>query len=409
MKNMKTINLKNTLLAGAVTVLASCGGQKEVKMGSYAYDAQFLKDNGIEYTELVSADGNSKVMVVPAWQGRVMTTSASGDEGDSYGWINYRFISEGKVSPQFNPVGGEERFWLGPEGGPFSLYFKPGQEQVYDNWLVPTVIDTEAFEIKSQTDSNIHFVKNTRVANASGTVFDMNIDRIVSLMNADEVAADFDIRISPDMKIVAYKSDNKITNTGHKAWSKEGGLVSVWMLGCFNPTPTTTVFIPYKQDAEGTIVNDEYFGKIPADRLVKEDGIIYFKIDGKYRSKLGLPASRATNLCGSYDSSKGVLTILWCTLPETPSVYVNGQWGSQDDPFAGDVINSYNDGPVEDGSIMGPFYEIETSSPGAELEPGASLVHTQKVIHIQGNDEQLAPIVKNLFGADLNVIKTKFQ
>lgn len=409
MKNMKTINLKNTLLAGAVTVLASCGGQKEVKMGSYAYDAQFLKDNGIEYTELVSADGNSKVMVVPAWQGRVMTTSASGDEGDSYGWINYRFISEGKVSPQFNPVGGEERFWLGPEGGPFSLYFKPGQEQVYDNWLVPTVIDTEAFEIKSQTDSNIHFVKSTRVANASGTVFDMNIDRIVSLMNADEVAADFDIRISPDMKIVAYKSDNKITNTGHKAWSKEGGLVSVWMLGCFNPTPTTTVFIPYKQDAEGTIVNDEYFGKIPADRLVKEDGIIYFKIDGKYRSKLGLPASRATNLCGSYDSSKGVLTILWCTLPETPSVYVNGQWGSQDDPFAGDVINSYNDGPVEDGSIMGPFYEIETSSPGAELEPGASLVHTQKVIHIQGNDEQLAPIVKNLFGADLNVIKTKFQ
>lgn len=406
---MKTINLKNTLLAGAVTVLASCGGQKEVKMGSYAYDAQFLKDNGIEYTELVSADGNSKVMVVPAWQGRVMTTSASGDEGDSYGWINYRFISEGKVSPQFNPVGGEERFWLGPEGGPFSLYFKPGQEQVYDNWLVPTVIDTEAFEIKSQTDSNIHFVKSTRVANASGTVFDMNIDRIVSLMNADEVAADFDIRISPDMKIVAYKSDNKITNTGHKAWSKEGGLVSVWMLGCFNPTPTTTVFIPYKQDAEGTIVNDEYFGKIPADRLVKEDGIIYFKIDGKYRSKLGLPASRATNLCGSYDSSKGVLTILWCTLPETPSVYVNGQWGSQDDPFAGDVINSYNDGPVEDGSIMGPFYEIETSSPGAELEPGASLVHTQKVIHIQGNDEQLAPIVKNLFGADLNVIKTKFQ
>ncbi len=50
-------------------------------------------------------------MVIPAWQGRVMTTSASGDEGDSYGWINYRFINEGKVSSQFNPVGGEERFW----------------------------------------------------------------------------------------------------------------------------------------------------------------------------------------------------------------------------------------------------------------------------------------------------------
>ena len=406
---LQRIKLRNTLLVGAVTVLASCGGQKEVKMGSYAYDAQFLKENGIEYTELVSADGNSKVMIIPAWQGRVMTTSASGDEGDSYGWINYRFIREGKISPQFNPVGGEERFWLGPEGGPFSLYFKQGQEQVYDNWVVPTVLDTEAFTIKSQDKSSIHFAKDTRLTNASGTVFDMNIDRTVSLMNADEVAVDFGIQLSPDIKLVAYKSDNKITNTGLNAWTKEGGLVSVWMLSMFNPTPTTTVFIPYKEDTEGIIVNDEYFGKIPSNRLIKENGIIYFKIDGKYRSKLGLPASRATNLCGSYDSSKGVLTILWCSLPDAPSAYVNGQWGPQEDPFAGDVINSYNDGPVEDGSIMGPFYEIETSSPGAELAAGASLVHTQKVVHIQGEDRQLAPIVQKLFGADLNVIKSKFQ
>ena len=162
---LKSTKLKNTLLVGATTILVSCGGQKEIKMGSYAYDAQFLKDHGIEYTELVSADGNSKVMVIPAWQGRVMTTSASGDEGDSYGWINYRFINEGKVSSQFNPVGGEERFWLGPEGGPFSLYFKEGQEQVYDNWIVPPVLDTEAFDMDNGyvevwfTDGNILRIK----------------------------------------------------------------------------------------------------------------------------------------------------------------------------------------------------------------------------------------------------------
>ena len=75
------------------------------------------------------------------------------------------------------------------------------------------------------------------------------------------------------MKLVAYKSDNKITNTGLNAWTKEGGLVSVWMLSMFNPTPTTTVFIPYKEDTEGIIVNDEYFGKIPSDRLIKEKDV----------------------------------------------------------------------------------------------------------------------------------------
>ena len=89
---MKIINLKEKLLVGIVIILISCGGKKEVNMGSYAYDAQFLKDNGVEFIELVSSDGNSKVMIVPVWQGRVMTTSASGDDGDSYGWINYRFI-----------------------------------------------------------------------------------------------------------------------------------------------------------------------------------------------------------------------------------------------------------------------------------------------------------------------------
>ena len=44
------------------------------------------------------------------------------------------------------------------------------------------------------------------------------------------MAADFNIQLTNDMKIVAYKSENKITNTGDKAWTKEGGLVSVWML-----------------------------------------------------------------------------------------------------------------------------------------------------------------------------------
>lgn len=42
---LKSTKLKNTLLVGATAILVSCGGQKEIKMGSYAYDAQFLKDN----------------------------------------------------------------------------------------------------------------------------------------------------------------------------------------------------------------------------------------------------------------------------------------------------------------------------------------------------------------------------
>ncbi|MDG2385208.1 MAG: hypothetical protein P8N76_26290 [Pirellulaceae bacterium] len=46
-------------------------------------------------------------------------------------------------------------------------------------------------------------------------------------------------------------------------------------------------------------------------------------------------------------------------------------WKLQDQPYAGDVINSYNDGPLELGKPgLGPFYELETSSRAAALGPG---------------------------------------
>lgn len=378
-------------------------------MGTYANDAAFLKQHGIGYKELVSADGQSKVMVIPAWQGRVMTTSATGDEGDSYGWINYRFIQDGKVNPQIQPVGGEERFWLGPEGGPFSLYFAPGKEQVYANWAVPAVLDTEGFAVEAHTEAAIRLSQKACLTNASGTVLHMDMERNVTLMNDEEIGRELGICLPEGLKRVAYRTDNRIVNTGTEAWTRATGLVSVWMLGCFNPTPSTTVFIPYHTEGTGRVVNDTYFGKIPADRLVVDDKLIYFKIDGKFRSKLGLPAGRSLNLCGSYDSEKGVLTILWCNRPERPCVYVNGQWGPQENPFDGDVINAYNDGPLEDNSIMGPFYEIETSSPGAELAPGEGLTHTQAVVHLQGNDKMLAPIVQQVFKTDLEVIKRVFR
>ena len=103
------------------------------------------------------------------------------------------------------------------------------------------------------------------------------------------------------------------------------------------------------------------------------------------------------------------MNILKFNIPEGDADYVNGQWGDQEDPFCGDVINSYNDGPTETGYVQGPFYEIETSSPGAALAPGQSLTHTQYTIHIEGDENDLAQIAKAVFGADLNEISKAFK
>ena len=94
-----------------------------------------------------------------------MTPTAGGDEGRSYGWINYSFIEAGKKDSQFNVYGGEERFWLGPEGGPYSIYFKEGDEQVYENWVVPPVIDTVLSVIKAVlSDSSCQSVSSDKLS-----------------------------------------------------------------------------------------------------------------------------------------------------------------------------------------------------------------------------------------------------
>lgn len=396
------------ILLPVLLVLGGAACQKTEKMGTYAYDLDYFAEKGISVVELKGADGQARVLVVPAYQGRVMTSTAGGRGGASFGWINYKAIDEGMVNPQFNPFGGEERFWIGPEGGPFSWYFKPGEEQVYANWKVPAIIDSEPFDIESASESEVVFTKDCVLKNASGHSFEIGIRRSVRLLDKPGLEQLLGVKLPEGVRSVAYCTENTLRNLGESAWTKETGMPSVWLLGMYPPTPSTVVFIPYDKEYAGRIVNDEYFGKVPADRLTVRDGMIYFKIDGKYRAKIGLPSGSAKDLCGSYDPKAGVLNILKYTVPEGEQDYVNGQWGPQEDPFNGDVINSYNDGPTETGVVMGPFYEIETSSPGAALAPGQALTHTQYTLHLEGSPEQLAPIVRTLFGADLETIAKAF-
>jgi len=419
---MMSNQLIKVVCAALVISLAACtspGKKKTGEMtdernneravGTYGYDAAFFADKNIETIELKDAESKACILLVPAYQGRVMTSTANGPAGQSFGWINYDLIRSGEVNKHFNPYGGEERFWLGPEGGPYSIYFQQGKEQVYENWLVPPVLDTENFKVKEQNSREVIFMRNAVLKNASGTEFKVGIERKVSLLSRDTLCSLFNIDVPKGFfDVVAYQSENTITNTGTEAWTREGGLLSIWMLGMFNPSPSTTVFIPCRTDGEGVIVHDDYFGKVPSDRLIVENGTIFFTIDGKLRTKIGVRPGRATELCGSYDSEKQILTLLWCSLPIKSADYVNSKWGEQDDPYAGDVINAYNDGPVEDGSIMGPFYEIETSSPAAALAPGESISHVQRVVHIQGEKVKLAKIVSELFNLNLYAVESKF-
>lgn len=381
------------------------GEIESYEKGTFGFDLDFLS----KYQQtILLEDGSAMVAVCPAYQGRVMTSSAGGKAGMSYGWINYDLISSGEIPKHIYPVGGEDRFWLGPEGGQFSIYFQPEAAFTFEEWQTPPPIDSEPFDLVSSDDKSAAFEKTFKIRNYSDTEFQIKVNRKISLLGQQEISEL--IPLEDGLLFVAYQSANTITNIGENPWTKDSGASSIWILGMFTPSENTTILVPFKQGSEadlGPIVNDTYFGKVPADRLIIGDGLIFFRGDGKYRSKIGLSPTRALPYMGSYDAANNVLTIVFFTKPEGVTDYVNSLWEIQDDPFAGDVANSYNDGPV-DGVAMGPFYELESSSPAAFLSPGSSMTHVHQTIHIAGNEASLNKIVEQLFHTDLTSIKKVF-
>jgi hypothetical protein len=403
---------RNSLLiltAFLMAVLFSCNqdNKKHVEQaneGSFGYDLKFLKSKD---SSLITLQNNDAILVVsPKFQGKVFTSSALGLDGKSFGWINYKAFDT--LATHINAYGGEDRMWVGPEGGQFSIFFKKDAKMEFGNWQTPAALDTEPWEMLSHDANSIKMTKNAEFENYSGTKFNVQIDREVKLLNAEEVKENLGISAPEKLKWVAYQTDNQITNIGQQAWTKESGTLNIWMLGMFNPSEKGIIVIPYKQgdDKElGNILTSDYFGDVPKERLVTDNGIIYFKIDGKYRSKIGISPKRASNFVASYDDLNKVLTILKYNKPAAGATYINQKWEIQKEPFIGDVINAYNDGPLTDGAQMGPFYEMETSSPAAFLAPKEKMGHQQQVYHFTGSESDLNVIAEKVLGVAISDIK----
>jgi hypothetical protein len=226
-----------------------------------------------------------------------MTSTVDRENGSSFGWINRPVIEAGRLSEEDRQgkleehiyiFGDEERFWLGPEGGQFALFFKPGD-------------DTEL----------------------------------------------------------------------------------------------------------GPKVNDTYFGKVPPEYISVKDDVLFFKGDGTRRGKIGISPQRSKGVAGSFDAGGNVLNIVTYNVQPAPHGFVNSMWEHQSQPYQGDVINSYNDGsPAPGEPPLGPFYELETSSPAAALQPGETMQHVQQTLHILGTRELLDAISQRILGVGLEQIQS---
>lgn len=370
------------------------------KQGPVTYDDDlaFLKKHG-DVIELVSP-GGGRVAVSAKYQGRVMT-SAVDAKAQSLGFVFRKFIEEGKTGTQFDNYGGEDRFWLGPEAGQYGLYFPKGKPFTIGEWKTPDTFQTGTWDVTKKSAESVSFKRAMRLENYSGAPFELEVTRTVDLVNEAEAKTRLGFKPGDNVKMVAFKTTNEITNTGKNAWTKDKGLLSVWILGMYNPSPDTKVVIPFEPKGTGEVVNDRYFGKVPADRLKIDEkaGVLFFTCDAQHRSKIGLGPARARPFAGSYSASAKLLTIVEIDPPQKSGDYVNSMWETQKEPFKGDVINSYNDGPTEPGKAsLGGFYELESSSKAAALAPKAKLTHTHRTYHFVGDPAALDPLAKKALG-----------
>jgi hypothetical protein len=406
-----------TLAVAALGLLATAAIGADRKGTSMSY--QETRDFLAKHTGLIELndEAGARVAVAPEWQGRVMTSTCGGPEGPSFGFVNRDYIAAGKTDPHFNNYGAEDRLWLSPEGGQFSLFFKPGASQsAGGNWYTPPAFNQGAWEVVTKpTDTAIRMTAHMKLQNASGTRFELDATREVRLLSAKDFRQLFggraaDILREPGVSMVGFETANTITDRG-TTFDRQTGLISIWILGQMNAGPQTVVIVPYRGGPEadrGPVVKSDYCGPMPAERLKVLPEAVLFRADGRFRSKIGVSQRRARNVLGSIDFQAGVLTLVQFTMPDDPAkhAYLNNMCEvPQAEPYRGDVVNSYNDGPNAEGRQFGVFYEIETLSPAPALKTGESLVHANRTIHVRADAAALRRLAKETLGVDLDAVR----
>src|SRR6185295_2529946 len=163
-------------LALAVVTAAGCTSS------TFIDDVAFLN----RHTDVViltpDRTSNARIAVCPKLQGRVMTSTAASSGGLSFGWINRDLIASAETRKHINAYGGEDRFWLGPEGGQFSIFFAKGTPQDLSHWQTPSPIDTESFDISQTSMESVHLRKKMKLTNASGSVFELDLQREIRIL-----------------------------------------------------------------------------------------------------------------------------------------------------------------------------------------------------------------------------------
>jgi hypothetical protein len=368
--------------------LAACSSNP-----SYRDDAEFLRARTQCYE---FASGSGSFIVAPELQGRVMTAT-TGELGPSLGFVNRGAVERPDPQGAFANYGGAERFWIGPESGPFAFFFDPGAPHQRENWRVPDGLDQGGFRVVGHDDKRIRMERDIELRNIAGGEFRLRVTREVDVPFPAEVRA----ALGGEALFggwTAFRSRTTVVNAGPRAWTREQGLPCIWILGMFRPGDRAWAIAPFRADARdpdgGPAVRSDYFGAVPPDRFRLGSNFALFRADAREVGKIGVLRDRAMDRIAAWDPDTRVFTLVVFAPLDRGAPYMSEHWGATlPDPWYGDAINSYNHGGPE------PFFELETSSPALALAPGGSHTHISMTIHARLDDDAaLARVLRSALG-----------
>lgn len=409
-------------LSAAVLALAACGVVKEnmfatdeSKLWSIGQELSFFTKYAVDARLL--RNGESMLVFSPSHQGRILTSAYGGEKSPSLGWFNREALATSKNEALRNVfIGGEDAFAIGPEGGDSSVFFEQGVMFTEENRKAPAISSSTPWKMSACSETQARFECSGELSNAQGAKFSVKIEREISLLSRDEVSKILGVEIPANLKVAAFQSMNKLTNTGAEGWSEKYGMLNMGVKSCFNANKTVNTFIPYRPgDASklGDVVRDNAFdagatNAVAGERVLVNDQFIRFKCDGRHISGIGVSARRSEGIAISYDDKNALLTIILYIKPSGNRAYFPVSWRNSQAGFDGDAISVFNNGPVAKNIYWADlFYEISTNSPALNLAAGKSQFHLQRTFHFHGSEYDLDLLAYKLTGISLKQMRVK--
>jgi hypothetical protein len=348
-----------------------------------------------------------QVLVCPELAGRVMGTTCSGPTGVFGGFIDAKAFKDG-ITDIWDNWGGEERYWLCPEGGQYGLMFG-GKKSCFENYTVQDGFNNQPFKTLevSKLGNSITMRSRMVLKNGVGTIFHVEITRRITLLDA----CPYSLGQGDKVDFTGFQSESRLTNVGDKPMTRETGVLAHWHLGQFPVDEHIIAVIPYRPGHySDPPVREDYFkdfvvgGAMPANRYRILPASVLFKADGKVRTKIGQNRSRAMGLLASYNLATDEIVLLDYDFYPNHE-YAASYWYELADPYDGDCISFSAEGPDQEGGSRGRCYELEAMSPALFLHPGESFDWRTRTLHMTGPRVVMAGILRRNLSTEISSLE----